>query len=529
MTLAAFIAVGRFGLGARPDERTGAAGDPRGWLKAQVVGVNPGPVALTGLPTGSDVVGRLVRAREAGREARQGAAPLPGGPAGGFGPGAGAVQGGLGPGAGATPLVPALTSPLAESESGDEPPLMRPSRRQPFAPLPAAAARGLAPGADTATAMLDPLKAFQREMRDLYRREAAAKIQIMATTDQPFRERLVTFWSNHFTVSVQRPVVAGLVGSFEREAIRPHVTGRFEDMLRAAIRHPAMLLYLDNARSIGPNSRAGQRNRRGLNENLAREVLELHTLGVAGGYGQDDVRAFAAILTGWSIVGPREADTGADGFVFRPLAHEPGDKTVLGVRYPEAGEAEGGAALAALARHPATARHLATKLARHFIADQPPAAAVARLERAYHEGGGDLGHLAGALVDSSEAWAEPLAKIKTPQDLVVSTLRLTGTGWPPERLVGHLRQLGQMPFSAPSPAGWPDEAGYWIGPEAMMRRIEWCALAGHRLASLVGPPTLLEAAIGPVARPETRQAVLQAPSAAEAITLVLASPEFQRR
>jgi len=324
-------------------------------------------------------------------------------------------------------------------------------------------------------------------------------------------------------------VVAGLVGSFEREAIRPHVTGRFEDMLRAVVRHPAMLLYLDNAESIGPNSRAGQRNHRGLNENLAREVLELHTLGVDGGYGQDDVRAFAAILTGWSIPGPRDTAASPDGFVFRPAAHEPGDKTLLGTRYPEAGEIEGVTALAALARHPATGRHLAVKLARHFIADQPPPAVVARLERVFRDSGGDLGQLARALVDAPEAWVEPLAKIKTPEELMVSTLRVTGAGWPPDRLVGQLRQLGQMPFSAPSPAGWPDDAGHWIGPEAMMRRIEWCTLAGHRLAPSLRPAELLEAAIGPVARPETRQTVLQAPSVAEAVTLVLASPEFQRR
>ena len=182
-----------------------------------------------------------------------------------------------------------------------------------------------------------------------------------------------------------------------------------------------------------------------------------------------------------------------------------------------------------MARHPATARRLATKLARHFIADQPPAAAVARLERVFRDSGGDLGQVARALVDSPEAWAEPLAKIKTPQELVVSTLRATGTGSPPERVVGQLRQLGQMPFAAPSPAGWPDDAGHWIGPESMMQRIEWCALAGHWLAPMVRPANLLETALGPVARPETRQAVLQAPSVAEAVALLLASPEFQRR
>ncbi len=534
MTLVAFIAVGRFGLGGRVEDAAVATGDARDWLKAQLAVAGSVPAAFTGLPAGNELVGRLVRAREAAREARHGAASFPGGPsaAGSGGPGAGAPQHGPGPGTGMAALVPSLLSALGDADGGDERPLVRPSKTIALPPLATGPARGLAPGSQAGAGLAglqDPFRLFQREMRDLYLREAGARIQAMANTDQPFRERLVAFWGNHFTVSIQRPVVAGLVGSFEREAIRPHVTGRFEDMLRAAARHPAMLLYLDNADSIGPNSRAGQRSRRGLNENLAREVLELHTLGVEGGYSQDDVRAFAAILTGWSIPGPRDADTVTDGFVFRPAAHEPGDKSLLGSRYPEAGEAEGVAALAALARHPATARRLATKLARHFIADQPPAAAVARLERVFRDSGGDLGQVARALVDSPEAWAEPLAKIKTPQELVVSTLRATGTGSPPERVVGQLRQLGQMPFAAPSPAGWPDDAGHWIGPESMMQRIEWCALAGHWLAPMVRPANLLETALGPVARPETRQAVLQAPSVAEAVALLLASPEFQRR
>ena len=521
MSPAAFIAASRFGLGVRAGEA--AADDPRGWLKAQLAGEAVVPAGFSGLPAGRELVVRLVQAQEAGREARQGRTPVPGG----FGPVAG----------GPAPLLPPRSSVPADAEEGAEaplapPPLTLPSGTAVLASPPAGPARGPAPGGMPALAgFQDPRKLFQREMRDLYLREAGARLGAMIATDQPFRERLVMFWSNHFTVSVQRPVVAGLVGSFEREAIRPHVTGRFEDLLRAAIRHPAMLLYLDNARSIGPNSRAGQRNRRGLNENLAREVLELHTLGVAGGYGQDDVRAFAAILTGWSVPGSRDAglDAGTGGFVFRPVAHEPGDKTLLGRRYPEAGEAEGLAALAALARHPATAHHLATKMARHFIADEPPPAAVARLERAFLDSDGDLGHLARVLIESPEAWAGPQAKIKTPQVLMVSALRVTGAGWPADRLVGQLRQLGQMPFAAPSPAGWPDDAGHWIGPEAMMRRIAWCSLAGHRLAALIRPADLLEAAIGPVARPETREAVLQAPSAAEAVTLVLASPEFQRR
>ena len=528
--LMSFIAVNRFGLGGRPEERAATASDPRGWLKAQLAEDGSVSPAFAGLPAGGEVVGRLARAHEAEQEARRPPPLNPGAPGGGFGTDAGGGAGAPRPGGGRVPpLVPPMSA-LTEPENGDDAPMRRPPKLVIPPPPPGGGAPGgAALGSEATVGLQDPLKQLQAELRDLFRREAGARIQAMATADQPFRERLVAFWSNHFTVSVRRSEVTGLVGAFEREAIRPHVTGHFEDMLLAAIRHPAMLLYLDNAQSIGPHSQVGLRSRRGLNENLAREILELRTLGVEGGYNQDDVRAFAAILTGWSVLGPRDVDGGTNGFVFRPATHEPGEKTLLGVRYPEGGESEGVAALAALARHPATARHVATRLARHFIADQPPAAAVARLERVFRDSGGDLGRLAGALVDSPEAWAEPLAKIKTPEELVVSTLRATGVIWPLDRVVGQLRQLGQMSFSAPSPAGWPDVAGEWVGPEAVMQRIEWCALAGHRLAPMVRPADLLEATIGPVARPETRQVVLQAASVAEAVTLLLASPEFQRR
>ena len=206
------------------------------------------------------------------------------------------------------------------------------------------------------------------DMRDAYQADAAARTRAAIVSDAPYLERLVQFWSNHFTASAIKPVILGVVGPYEAEAIRPHVTGRFVDMLKAVTRHPAMLAYLDNVTSIGPNSRAGRRRDAGLNENLAREVLELHTLGVDGGYTQDDVRAFAAMLTGWSIARLRDRSPGT--FRFHPAAHEPGDKVLLGVRYPEAGEAEAEAALDALARHPSTARHVATKLVRHFVADE---------------------------------------------------------------------------------------------------------------------------------------------------------------
>ena len=373
----------------------------------------------------------------------------------------------------------------------------------------------------------DAQRLIRQEFRTTYLREAVARTLTQIEAESPFRERLVAFWSNHFTVSVQRPTLLGLAGAFEREAIRPNVTGKFRDMLIAATRHPAMLVYFDNALSVGPNSIAGSRRGRGLNENLAREILELHTVGVSGGYTQDDVREFARILTGWSLGRTEDGDAGH--YKFQRLIHEPGDKVLLGMRYAEAGEDEGVAALTALARHPATATHIALKFARHFVADQPPAAVVSRLAQLFRDSDGDLAALSRAVIDTPEAWANPLAKVKTPNEFVVSALRATGFAGDPERLVGSLRVLGQAPFAAPSPAGWPDIAEQWIGPESVLRRAEWAMAVALRAERAHRPDAFFATTIGPVADAATGAAIAGAPTAAEGLALVLASAEFQRR
>ena len=370
-------------------------------------------------------------------------------------------------------------------------------------------------------------KLIRESFRETYISETSARLRIQLTTASPFRERLVAFWSNHFTVSVQRPPVFGLAGAFEREAIRPHVTGRFYDMLLAVARHPAMLVYLDNGQSFGPNSQQGYRQRRGLNENLAREMLELHTLGVDGGYTQTDVRELAKMLTGWTVAPPRFADAGR--FQFNPDAHEPGGKTLLGVRYRDGGAGEAETAFRDLARHPATARHIATKLCRHFIADDPPRAAVERIARVFRDTDGNLAAVSEALVEQPEAWADPLAKVKSPHDFVISALRATGYQGQGEMVLGALRLLGQTPFNAPSPAGWPDTAGEWVGPESILRRAEWAMAVGMRIGEFKAPDRLFETTIAPVASAETAKAVARAPSRADAVALVFASPEFQRR
>ncbi len=372
----------------------------------------------------------------------------------------------------------------------------------------------------------DALKALRPRWRKGYLAEAGQRSLAGVRSDAPFHERLVAFWSNHFTVSVRKAGLFALAGAFEREAIRPNLTGRFAGLISAAVKHPAMLVYLDNAQSIGPNSPVGRRRNRGLNENLAREVLELHSLGVEGGYDQGDVLALAKILTGWSIA---RRGAGINGFKFRARAHEPGDKMLLGRRYREDGLAEGEAALAALARHPSTARHIARKLARHFVADQPPETAVERLARVFQDTDGDLTALAEALIRLPEAWQEPLAKVKTPQDLVVSTLRATGFEGAAKQVVLALRLLGQAPWAAPSPAGWPDLAADWIGPDAVLKRIELASAVADRAGDRIDPRVLSEASIAPVAEAATLRAIARAPSRQAGLTLLLASAEFQRR
>jgi uncharacterized protein (DUF1800 family) len=353
-----------------------------------------------------------------------------------------------------------------------------------------------------------------------YRAEAIAHLAEALATPEPFRERLVAFWANHFTVSRRGPPATGAVGHFVREAIRPHVTGRFQDMLLAVIRHPAMLAYLDNAGSIGPGSPVGLRTGRGLNENLAREALELHTVSPAAGYAQADVTEFAKVLTGWSFT--------PDGFAFLPGRHEPGAKRLLGRSFPP-GEEGGIEALAFLAGHPATHRHLAAKLVRHFVADDPPPAAIARIEGVLRDSRGDLGAAARALPRLPEAWRPPLSKVRAPLDYVLAVLRaLDAPASAAPRAQGGLSQLGQPLWSAPAPIGWPDSAGEWAQPELLLRRVDWAyAVAGGGAG--LDARGLGEQVLGPLLAEATARAAARAGSAREALTLVLTSPEFHRR
>ncbi|WP_439577413.1 DUF1800 domain-containing protein [Elioraea sp.] len=356
-----------------------------------------------------------------------------------------------------------------------------------------------------------------------YRAAMTALTGHWCTTEAPLVEHLALFWSNHLTVSRRGGNTAAMVADHHLRAVRPHVLGPFRDLLLAAIRHPAMLRYLDNAASIGPNSPSGQRRQRGLNENLAREILELHTLSPAGGYSQADVTALAAILTGWGTGTPDPAP-----FVFRPRTHEPGPKTLLGRVFAE-GELAGIEALTMLARHPATYRFLATKLVRHFVADQPPEPAVAAVARRLAETDGHLGAAMRTLIARPEPWAIPLGKLRTPTEYVIAVLRATGAPLPPRARVDAHAALGQSLFAAPAPDGWPDVAEAWAAPEAILRRIDWAGVVAARLATPPDPRLLLDETLGPLADAATMRAVVGAPTVREGVLLVLAAPGFQRR
>ena len=370
--------------------------------------------------------------------------------------------------------------------------------------------------------------------------EMTAALEQRITTDAPVVERLTAFWSNHLCVSMAGKVaVAALAGAYERDAIRPHVLGRFEDMVVASAMHPAMLLYLDNAQSIGPASRAarGRRARagapRGLNENYARELLELHTLGVDGGYTQADVQELARILTGWTVAGRGGLRAGAAGagglrFAFEPLLHEPGTKVVLGTDYREAGVEEGRRAIGALCRHPATSRFIADKLVRHFVSDTPPAGAVDAVARAFADSEGDLRVTMRALVQQPEAWSEQARKFRTPQDWLVAVLRalgITRAG----ALPALLRQLRHPMWSPPAPNGFGDGARDWADPDSLLNRAELARTIARRVPPGFEPRTLLEVVETAETDPLRDMLADGAIDNAERVALALAAPAFQWR
>jgi len=483
VTLAEMIAQNRFGLGARADDAS--LGDPRGWLKAQLVPQATTPPQLANIPKTEDAINQTRDIVMAKRDARKDAAAAA----------AAATAAGMAPALNAKgkPIIPEAAKP-------------------------------------------------EVTLADLYVDQADARIAAAVATDTPFRERLVHFWMNHFAISADKQKMRALAGPYEQEAIRAHLDGRFAVMLLAVAHHPAMILYLDNERSFGPNSvtvqrRNGNGNRdQGLNENLGRELLELYSLGVRTGYTQADVTELARAITGWSVVSDRpEAQrtmlAGQHGFAYYPPVHEPGKRTELGKIYKQEGHDQGVAILADLGVHPATAHHIATKLVRHFVSDTPPASAVARLERVFNETGGDLPSVHRALVDLPEAWAgKPEPKYKTPWDYVISVGRLVGfPDLKPKQRVGLFTLMGQTIYTPGSPAGWPDDAANWLSSDGLSKRIEFATAVGKAKGASVDARALAERHYGASLSSATRIALNMAESSQQALTLLLASPEFMRR
>ena len=386
---------------------------------------------------------------------------------------------------------------------------------------------GATSGAASAAAQADEKAAAKQPQLPGLLLQNEAKIRYDAAVDAEvgFVERLVWFWSNHFCVSADK--IISMAGAYEREAIRPHVLGRFTDMLTAAESHPAMLFYLDNVESMGANSVAGINRDKGLNENLAREILELHTLGVRSGYSQADVTSFANVLTGWTWVALGEPNHGGE-FVFVQRLHEPGEQVVLGKRYVDAGVEQGRAMLADLARHPATAAHVAKKLAVHFVADEPPPTLVAKLEKTFKDTYGDLKEVAETLVLADESWTPQRGKLKRPSEWVAGILHVTGVH--PNnigRVMGAQALLGEPLWRPPAPNGYADMEAAWI--DGVPHRLDIANEAAQRLPPETDPVALLDSALGPLASRETRETIAHAESRTQALALLLMAPEYLRR
>ncbi|MEM1064361.1 MAG: DUF1800 domain-containing protein [Pseudomonadota bacterium] len=378
-------------------------------------------------------------------------------------------------------------------------------------------------------------KAAREKVGAAFSAAATTALARIADTDDPLRERLLWLWADHFAVAPKNIVMRAVAPAYLDQAIRPNVTARFADLLKAVVTHPMMLSYLDQVQSIGPNSPAGKRRGAGLNENLAREVLELHTLGVGGPYTQDDVRQLAELFTGLSA-------NHTDGFLFREAIAEPGPELVLGRTYgggaPDVAHIF--AVLEDLAIHPATAAHISRKLATHFVADDPDPALVTAIEAAWRTTGGDLMAVTEAMLTHPAAWGDTLEKARQPFDFLAATVIALGvrgedlTRMPlrerQRAILRPLRAMGQ-PFMEPGgPDGWAEEADHWITPLGLAHRILWSGEAAKRAAPHAQEPSVfLKRALGDAASERLTWAVGVAETRADAVAIVLASPEFNRR
>ncbi len=476
------LALSRFGLGAGVDGIAAAGGDARDGLMAEI---NAGAPVLPNLKATPDLISDLVAYQQEVKQMRQ---------------------------AHPTPAQPAQTDALS--------PQMMQNMQDGMGSAPMAATQ-------TRPAKNKPDVNPVRET-DLQEIDARYNGSVKAARIG-FNERMVMFWMNHFAVSLKKSQLCAITtGAYEREAIRPHVFGTFYDLVSAVETHPCMLEYLDNQQSIGPNSQANRNGKRGLNENLAREIMELHTLGVGSGYTQADVTAFAKVITGWTF--NRQAQRGPVGeFIFFRQAHEPGAQTIMGKRYDQDGVEQGQAVLRDLCRHPATATHIATKLARHFVADDPPPALVASLAQRFRDTDGDLGEVSKTLLDAPEAWTPALTKMRSPNEYMCALIRATGVTLKPYAITSSLNNMGQALWQPSGPNGYPDTVAAWASPEGLAARMEVVSALAHRADPSVDPRPFAESHLGALLSDPTRDAIARAETYPQGLSLVFLSPEFMRR
>ena len=407
-----YLAFTRFGLGSRPgDLKSMGAGDAKAALLAEIADPTQLFLADSSLPSTPDAYTQLRQFQRARQKAK------------------------------ANPTA----APAADSMMGD------------MSSGPAAPDESMLPAAqiDKNGRITVPGVPSPGDMMNM---EIAARLARVLAAPIGFGERLVAFWTNHFAVQAAADEgVRSMAGAFEREAIRPNVLGKFGDLLLAATQHPAMLLSLNNATSIGPDSPEGKRSGKGLNENHARELMELHTVGVTAGYTQADVTSFAKVLTGWTF-GRGENDPENYGrFVFHKPAHEPGPQTVMGKVYPQQGVDQGLAVIADLAANPATATHIATQMARYFVADEPAQSLIDALVATFTKTGGDLKAVTTTLINAADSWATPQTKLRSPQEFLWASVRALGLDIKPDLVNRTLADLGEPMWNPPSPQGFKDD------------------------------------------------------------------------
>lgn len=372
----------------------------------------------------------------------------------------------------------------------------------------------------------DAQKKIKAHIRTSYIKAVLTRHKQATLTAESFNERLVYFWQNHFAISAEKINVKALAASFENEAIRQHVMGNFSDMLVAVAKHPAMQIFLDNFKSIGPNSRIGKKRKKGLNENLAREILELHTLGVDNGYSQQDIIAFANMLTGWSVGYKKRI-----GFIFNKSAHEPKSANFMGKKYAQKNIGQAIAAMDFLAVHKNTAAYIAQKLTQHFAGNKNPKTTkdlTNKLTQSFIKTGGQLKPLYKILIHHSACWANEPLRFRTPNEWVIATTRAAQNfKLKPKALNNGLKNMGQPPYFPGSPAGWPDQDKHWNSPSAFVQKWQHAKLLAKAISQT--PKDYVIICLGENVDEHTVLAMRKAKTKHSALTLFLLSEQMQFR